>query len=159
MVVQRHAVRAILLTPEYEVLLVRIHAPDSYDKFWWITPGGGIEPGESQADALRRELREELSLGDFVIGPLVWRRRHTFDWVGRRICQIEQYHVVRVERFEPKISDPAEAKIVDRFRWWSLAELAQGREAVTPLALADIVRRYLAEGPPIVPPDEEVLVD
>ena len=32
----------------------------------WCFPGGGIEPGESEADALIREMREEL---DVVVRP------------------------------------------------------------------------------------------
>ncbi|HSB38486.1 MAG TPA: hypothetical protein VLD13_05300 [Gaiellaceae bacterium] len=34
----------------------------------------GLDPGESDADGLRRELAEELVLDDFELGPLLWRR-------------------------------------------------------------------------------------
>ena len=40
--IQRDAVRAILLTPAPEVLLLRIRPPQGGDAFW-ITPGGGLE--------------------------------------------------------------------------------------------------------------------
>ena len=45
-VVEREAVRAIIVTPERELLLlrVRLRAPE---RSFWITPGGGMNPGES----------------------------------------------------------------------------------------------------------------
>lgn len=78
LVIERDAARAILLTPSQEVLLMRIHPPDS-DRHFWITPGGGLEAGESAEAGLRRELHEELGLNSFVMGPLLWRRQHTFN--------------------------------------------------------------------------------
>ena len=157
-IIERQAIRAILLTPQHEVLLLRLRAPGT-EEFFWITPGGGVEPGETPQDGLRRELREELGLELFQIGPLVWRRQHTFNWGARRICQREQYHIVEVGRFQPRMSDPVESQDLDRFQWWPASELITARERLTPLSLAHIVARYLSLGPPLEPLGIEVLID
>jgi len=156
--IERQAVRAILLTPEKEVLLFRIKPPDSSDVFW-IAPGGGLESGEAVEAGLRRELLEELGLERFVMGPLVWRRQHTFDWDGRRILQREEYYVIHVPRFAPHISDALEMQVIDGFRWWPAASLAQSAERLTPLSLANIVARYLSHGPPQELPTVEIVLD
>jgi 8-oxo-dGTP pyrophosphatase MutT (NUDIX family) len=158
LIIEREAIRAILLTPEREVLLLRIRPPEGGDWFW-ITPGGGLEPGETIEAGLRRELMEELGLGQFVLGPVVWLRQHTFTWAEKRICQREKYYIIHVARFEPHMSDATEAKVLDRFHWWPVAELARARERLTPLSLAQIVARYLLQGPPRAPLEVEVLVD
>ena len=133
--------------------------PTNLREGFWITPGGGLEPGETADSCLRRELQEELGLEHFEVGPLVWRRQHTFNWAGKRIRQREQYHIVHVSRFEPRMSDAAEAKVLDRFQWWSISELRKANERVTPLSLAQIVTRYISQGPPREPLEVEVLVD
>ena len=154
----RQAVRALLLTPEHQILLLRVRPPQGGNWFW-IAPGGGIDIGETEEAGLRRELQEEVGLDRFAIGPLVWKRQHTFDWGDRRICQREDYYIVHVERFEPRMSDTTEIKYLDQFRWWSVAELAHSVEPLAPRALPDIVARYLVDGPPRGPLVVEVLLD
>jgi 8-oxo-dGTP pyrophosphatase MutT (NUDIX family) len=118
-----------------------------------------MDLGESVVECLRRELREELGLEAFSVGPLVWRRQHTFNWAGRRICQRERYHVVEVQRFVPVMLDPIESKTIDQLHWWSADELAVARERLTPISLADIVARYCRDGAPPETLDIETLVD
>jgi 8-oxo-dGTP pyrophosphatase MutT (NUDIX family) len=157
-VIHRHAIRAILLTPQREVLLMRIHAPGSSEWFW-ITPGGGLEGDESPQAGLRRELAEEVGIDDIELGPLVWRRQHTFNWGERRLCQREDYYIVHIDRFEPRMSDLVEVQVLDRFEWWSVDALAVTDEDLTPTSLHDIVARYLRDGAPRDPLELEVLVD
>jgi 8-oxo-dGTP pyrophosphatase MutT (NUDIX family) len=158
MIHYRTAARAILLTPDREILLLRIQPPGGGDLFW-ITPGGGLELGESAEQGLRRELKEELGIEDFAFGPRVWRRQHTYTWAEQRICQLEEYFIVTSPRFDLQMCDPIEMAVVERMRWWPVTELAQAHERLTPLSLAGIVASYLAEGPPRQVPDVEVLVD
>ncbi|MGN8546163.1 NUDIX domain-containing protein [Bradyrhizobium sp. 13971] len=156
--IHRRAVRALIITGEREVLLMRICPPHGGECFW-IAPGGGAEGDETAEATLQRELAEELGLIDFAHGPVVWRRHHTFNWDGRRISQKEECRIVHADRFAPVMADEAEAKVLDCFRWWPIADLSRAQERLTPLSLADILERYLRNGAPAELPAEEVLID
>ena len=43
----------------------------------WEFPGGKVEPGEAEPDALRREIREELGCG-VTVGRLILRHAHRY---------------------------------------------------------------------------------
>jgi len=65
-VVERRAVRAIARNGDALFLLRSRHGDYKF-------PGGGIEPGESDEQALRRELLEECGIQDARIGDVIVR--------------------------------------------------------------------------------------
>ena len=137
--IDREAVRGLVLDRDGRVLLARFQHPVSGD-VWWATVGGGVDPGESDEEALRRELREEAGLSSFEIGPLVYEREHTFAWARRLLHQRERFHLVRVDRHEPVPTSDVAAEGVTEVRWWALDELADPPEAVVPADLYRLVR-------------------
>ena len=149
----RHAARAVVLDPDDRILLVRwVNEDNGVDT--WLTPGGGIEPGEDAETALRRELREEAGLESYEAGRTIWTRRHSFPWYGRTIDQRETFVLVRVPTFEPR-PDPfaVDAEGVEEVRWWTLAELEASAATFAPRNLAALLRDLLEGGPPAEPRD------
>ena len=60
---RRPAARVVLLDRNRQIFLVKGSDPMRPEKgTWWEIPGGGIERGESSADAAKRELYEETGI-------------------------------------------------------------------------------------------------
>lgn len=146
-----------MVDPEERVLLVRFEFPG---RTLWATPGGGIEPGETPEDAIRRELAEETGLEAIEIGPVVWTRLHIIPFIGGQWDgQREQYHLVRTAAFTPapRLSwEQLNAEYVFELRWWSQAELGVAAETFAPRRLPELVRSLLRDGPPAQPVDAGV---
>ncbi|MFL5921377.1 MAG: NUDIX domain-containing protein [Gaiellaceae bacterium] len=56
-----------------------------------------MDAGESDHEALRREVAEELGLDDFELGQQLWHREHEFDAPLSFRGQRERCYLVRVE--------------------------------------------------------------
>jgi double-stranded uracil-DNA glycosylase len=137
--VKRRAVRGLVLDRAGRVLLVRFEHPVSGEA-WWATVGGGIDEGESDEEALRRELREEAGLEGFTIGPVVHEREHTFPWDSVIYHQVERFHLVRVDEHEAAPTIDIAAEGVTEVRWWTAEELASPPERLVPAELPELVR-------------------
>jgi 8-oxo-dGTP diphosphatase len=145
----REAVRALMIDAAENVLLVRFEFPAGTR---WALPGGGIEPGESDLDALHRELEEEVGLVDAVIGPQIWHRLHIVPFInGQFDGQRERIYLVRCDAFEPapRLSwEQMNAEFVHELRWWTIDEIAESDVHFVPNDLPTLLASLLRDGPP-----------
>jgi len=145
----RHAVRVLLLDEADRLLLVRFR---DGDRWWWCTPGGGIERGESELAAAVRELHEELGDAPIEIGPCIWTRRHIGVFRGQPFDQSERIYLGRVPAFAPQPSPAALREHgPEDIRWWTADEVASSSEEFAPRRLPRLLRDLLADGPPAEP--------
>ena len=148
----RRAVRAVVLDPDDHVLLVHFVLRT---REFWATPGGGVDPGESDDEAIVRELAEECGLRGFELGPCLWTRTRWVQW-PRWGGQSERIYLVRTDRFEPApewtAEQLAEEGVVEQ-RWWTPEELGTSREWFMPSRLPELIKELLDQGPPSEPFD------
>lgn len=94
-------VQGVIEGPEGVLLAVR------HDLRGWGLPGGTVERGESEADALRREVREEIGVEVAVGAP-----------VGRYVRTGFRPHEARVYRCRIRSGSPRATKEALRVAWF-----------------------------------------
>ncbi len=141
--IDRRAVRALVVDADDRMLLVQYRRPVGEDT-WWGTPGGGVDPGESDEQALARELLEEVGLDQFELGPELFEHVGEFPWAQQLFRQVNRTYLVRVHEHEPRATIDLEAEGVVGVRWWSLAELEAADVQLAPPDLLERVRTILS---------------
>ena len=149
-VLERRAGRVLLVDDAGRVLLLHGGDPARPGHRWWFTPGGGLEPDETSAEAAARELFEEtgLRVGPGELGDSVRHEVTEFSYNGRPYRQDQHFFLLRVPGWQVDTAgmDAEEQLTIIEHRWWSAAEIEASEADIFPVDLADLLRR-VTSGP------------
>jgi 8-oxo-dGTP pyrophosphatase MutT (NUDIX family) len=139
----------LLIDPAGCILMFLQHGKDRAVAPRWITPGGGVDPGEDHDQAAERELLEETGVVAHGLGPAFleedfdpdqrWHPYQRGHWA---------WYALRVDRFEPDRAGWTDEEVADvvEWRWFSADELRDehvNRYEVEPADLPDILNERL----------------
>jgi 8-oxo-dGTP pyrophosphatase MutT (NUDIX family) len=138
---RRWTARVLLLDPDGRVLLFEDSDPGlPGPPTFWITPGGGLDLGETVEQAARRELAEETGLvldAGLLRGPIA-HRTVVHAYSDKIVEQDETYFVATVAPFVVDIAGhtPDEQTTFLGHRWWDRDEIVATSARVWPTSLA-----------------------
>ena len=108
---------------------------------FWEFPGGRVEPGETDAEALQREFKERLG-AQVIVGKPVAFRRHDYDG-----------YAVELVLYEAELEEAElESLKVKDFKWVEADEFSQYPFPPADQASMDDFQLFTASGKPRKPP-------
>lgn len=133
----------VIVTDGEAVLLLLDSDPGLPGSRWYVTPGGGVDPGESAREAAVRELLEETGLrvtASDLIGP-VMTRTAVHGYSDQILVQDEEFFVLRAPRFVPDVSGHTtdEQRTLLALHWIGLAGLDRLGVPVWPAELRRVL--------------------
>ncbi|HYI59326.1 MAG TPA: NUDIX domain-containing protein [Microlunatus sp.] len=148
----RRAVRVILVDSDDRTLLFEDSDPGIAGVTWWVTPGGGMDPGETERQTAVREVAEEtgyMLAEDDLVGPLATRYA-VHGYSDQVLEQQESFYLARVSAFEIDTSAHTEEEQItlQGHRWWGREEIEAGASWVWPAELVELWDRAAAPDQP-----------
>ena len=135
-------VRVIVRNDDGKILMVRQDHPE---RTVWMVPGGGIEEGETAAEAVVREMKEETGL-DVTVGPMIFHVEEVSEQRGQRFVN---FFLADVSGGQLRLgSDPefdAQHQVLSDLRFFSREEIGK-LPHVYPEFLRDEVWKLLDAG-------------
>jgi len=138
---QRPASRIILLGPDDRLLLFRFDPPDRPP--FWCLPGGALDPGETHAQAARRELLEECGI-DTDCGREIFCRQIEFVTLEQvEVEADERYFAVRSpdQAIDTSRHTELERAVMRDHRWFTRDEIDGWGETIYPQDLSAMLRQ------------------
>jgi len=147
----RESARIVLLNERDEIFLFQADGPPKdpaleHVPHYWVTPGGGREEDETWEQAALRELHEETSIADALLGPCVWVREKETVLFGERILGRERYFLVRAGHRVITDEHQLERERLHyrMHRWWTVDEIRASEDTFFPVGLADLLEPLIA---------------
>lgn len=149
--IDRRAARVLLIDAAGRTLLLHGGDPAQPGRRWWLTPGGGLNEGETPAQGAARELREEtgLRVDPADLGSPVFSEVTEFSFDNRRYRQSQDFFAYRSPEwtFDDTGFDDGERRSITGHRWWSATEIEDSGDEIYPAGLAGLLRRCVATDP------------
>lgn len=115
----RHTRYQGIVVRDHQALLIK-HREHSTGRGYWVIPGGGIEPGETEKDCIKRELKEETNLDVEVIRLLYDEPDHPDGiYTCRKTYLCRLLSGVPSPGFEPELEAQTNYSITE-VRWFDL---------------------------------------
>jgi 8-oxo-dGTP pyrophosphatase MutT (NUDIX family) len=142
--VRRVGGRLLLIDPDGRLLLIHERTDDGAATFW-ITPGGGLEPGETPQQAAVRETYEETGIEIALLpdAPVAHSRVRSWSGDGVTYEQTDHFFTVSVAAgltFAPAGLTDVERELWLGYRWWTPTELRASDETFVPADVAELVQ-------------------
>lgn len=146
----RETARVIVTAVSGEILMIFTHwDPGTGLPPRWLTPGGGIDQGETIESAAIRELFEEtgLRIEPAALGAIVHQIDFELEWAGGELeTGVATFYQISVdEKFELDDSNwmPDEHRDIVEYRWWNPKDLIDSGELIGPPGLRDWIANHL----------------